>query len=85
MKEIRVYYVQAGGQVGELVTPDFGSTWSYGGLNTQPQPYLLANPGGLAAYPGDKWRVIIRMKGQEQTLVELYEQAPASWSQYTIP
>ena len=85
MKEIRVYYVQAGGQIGELKTGNFGNTWSYGGLNTQPQQYQIANPGGLTAYPGEIWRVIIRMKDQEQTLVELYEQSPGSWNQYIIP
>ena len=83
MKEIRVFYIQAGGQIGELITQDFGKNWKYGALTGQ--SFSTASPGGLAAYPGNKWRVVIRMKGQEQTLVELYEDAPESWSQYIIP
>ena len=83
MKEIRVYYVQKGGQIGELITEDFGNTWKYGALTSK--AYQIALPGGLAAYPGDRWRVIGRMKDAVHTLVELYEVSEGSWVIYPIP
>ncbi len=83
MKEIRLYYVQPGGQIGELITEDFGKNWEHGSLINK--KFEIAIPGGLAAYPGDHWRVIIRMKGQLHTFVELYEASPKSWVDHPIP
>ena len=83
MKEIRVYYVQKEGNIGELISKDFGKTWEYGALTGQ--GYQIATPGGLAAYPGDRWRVIIRMENAANKLVELYEASKGSWSKYIIP
>ena len=83
MKEIRVYYVRQESQIGELVTEDFGKTWKHGALTSK--NYHMALPGGLAAYPGDRWRVIVRMPDAKNTLVELYEVSEGSWDKYIIP
>lgn len=82
-KEIRVYYVENNKTIGELITTDFGNTWEYGSLTKA--PFTTGLPGGLTAYAGDIWRVIIRMQGQPETFVELYEQAPKTWASYIIP
>ena len=87
MKEIRVYYVQQSGHIGELVTEDFGKTWKHGSLTSKNYPMAL--PGGLAAYPGDYWRVIVRMPDAVHTLVELYQvdhkKDAESWDKFVIP
>lgn len=83
MKEIRVYYVQKNGQIGEVITEDFGKTWKQGALSSK--AHDIALPGGLAAHPGERWRVIVRMKDTAHTLVELYQTGDDSWDKYIIP
>ena len=72
LKEIHLFHVKNDGQIGELITTDFGNTWNFGPLNLQ--SFDIALPGGLAAYPGELWRVVIRVQGRPHTLMELYQQ-----------
>jgi hypothetical protein len=80
---MRVFYVQNDSTIGELKSLDYGDTWDYGALTKA--AFSVEFLGGLAACVGDFWRIIIHMKGEPDTLVEIYEEAPGTWVKYIIP
>ncbi|KAF2836460.1 hypothetical protein M501DRAFT_1018815 [Patellaria atrata CBS 101060] len=85
-KELRVYYVNDQQNVAEVITKDFGANWEEGSLAGE--KYKMADIGGLSAYPGNMWRVMIRQdpkEGEPMSITELYEFSTGGWKAYAIP